>query len=223
MDLKFRWAPNDRVAAMTTVNQAPLFRGWSISAQRQLTELAVAGQTAHRSGYTQSPVGAGPAAATVQKLREMAVRTERVRSPSATEEVAPEKPVDNRTATDEATVYIRNQLRNNEDGQAHIIEDFEQALDSTRKNIQYARETQRLYEETGEVYSVSQAGNFKIEGDFSEHGGRENYIKQLVEQADKEEKYAIPNFVKIIEEMKHNRFERLVEYGVISSGLDINA
>lgn len=210
---------------MTTINQAPLFRGWSLSDQRQLTELAVVGQTAQRSRYTQTPgaVGVGPAAATIQKLREMAVRTEPVQSLSAPEKAVPEKSVDNRTATDEATVYIRNQLRNNEDGQAHIIEDLEQALDSTRKNIQYARETQRLYEETGEIYSVSQAGNFKIEGDFSEHGGRENYIKQMAEQADKEEKHTIPNFFKNIEEMKASRLGRLIEYGVVSPNLDIKA
>ena len=210
---------------MTTVNQASLFRGWSISDQRQLTELAIAGQTAQRSRYTQAPgaVGVGPAVATIQKLREMAVRTEHVQSPPAPEKVMPEKAVDNRTATDEATVYIRNQLRNNEDGQAHIIEDLEQALDATRKNIQYVRETQRLYEETGEVYSVSQAGNFKIEGDFSEHGGQKNYIKQMVDQADREEKYAIPNFSKSIEEMKTNRFKKLIEYGVVSPDLDIKA
>lgn len=211
---------------MAMVGQSSLTLGWSAFDQKQLTQLAVAGQAA-RSGYVQklgtADYGlAGPAVATVEKLRTAASGVETVKLASHSPKKATSDEHSAETAADGgATEYMRNQLRNGEDGEAKIIQGLEQTLQAHKENVKFAKETIKIYQETGEVLSVQPNGNFKI--DLSVYGGEDGYMKRMREVVEGSEKYTIPDINKSIEGLKTSRMERMREYGLIPPALDANA
>lgn len=109
-------------------------------------------------------------------------------------------------------------LRSGQDGHAKIIESMEETLLSHKQNLEFARETVKLYDETGEFWSVQKTG--KVKFDASNYGGEKSYIESLRKEIEGYEKQVIPATEKILDGMRTDRLAKLREYGLVPPAMD---
>lgn len=112
-------------------------------------------------------------------------------------------------------------LRTGQDGQAKIIEGLEDTLRALKENLGFSRETIKIFEETGEFWSVQSAG--KIQFDVSDYGGAEKYVAMIRDQTEGLEKIDIPGIEESLREVHASRLQILREYGLAPPVLDETA